>query len=106
MEQYIGLDVSLKETAISVRQNGKRIWRGKCPSDPQLLAEVIRKRAPNAMRVVFETGPLSVWFYHGLKAEGMPVPGHGCETVRCAGYAANLNSVAASDARGFCSALI
>ena len=34
------------------------------------------------------------------------VPGHGCETVRCAGYAANLNSVAASDARGFCSALI
>lgn len=72
MEQYIGLDVSLKETAISVRQNGKRIWRGKCPSDPQLLAEVIRKRAPNAMRVVFETGPLSVWFYHGLTAEGMP----------------------------------
>lgn len=25
MEQYIGLDVSLKETAISVRQHGKRI---------------------------------------------------------------------------------
>jgi transposase len=60
MERYIGLDVSLKETAISVRQNGKRIRRGKCPSDPQLLAEVIHKRAPNAMRVVFETGPLSV----------------------------------------------
>jgi hypothetical protein len=34
------------------------------------------------------------------------VPGHGYETVRCAGYAANLNSVAASDARAFCSALI
>jgi hypothetical protein len=34
------------------------------------------------------------------------VPGHGCETVRCAGYAANLNSVAASNARAFCSALI
>ena len=72
MKQYIGLDLSLKETAISVRQNGKRIWRGKCPSDPHLLAEVIRKRAPNATRVVFETGPLSVWFYHGLMAEGLP----------------------------------
>jgi len=92
MEQYIGLDVSLKETAISVRQNGKRIWRGKCPSDPQLLAEVIRKRAPNAMRVVFETGPLSVWFYHGLTAEGMPAicidarhasARHGAEQDRC-----------------------
>lgn len=23
-------------------------------------------------RVVFETGPLSVWFYHALTAEGMP----------------------------------
>ena len=57
MEQYIGLDVSMKETAISIRQDGKRIWRGKCPSDPQLLAEVIRKRAPHACRVVFETGP-------------------------------------------------
>ena len=34
------------------------------------------------------------------------VPGHGYETARCAGYAANLNSVAASDARAFCSALI
>lgn len=73
MEQYIGLDVSMKETAISIRQDGKRIWRGKCASDPQLLAEVIRKRAPHARRVVFETGPLSVWFYHALTAEGIPV---------------------------------
>lgn len=72
MEQYIGLDVSLKETAIAVRQNGKRIWRGKCPSDPTLLADVLRKRAPAAKRVVFETGPLSVWFYHVLTAEGLP----------------------------------
>ena len=46
--QYIGLDVSLKDTSISIRQDGKRIWRGKCASDPKLLAEVIRKRAPNA----------------------------------------------------------
>ena len=36
----------------------------------------------------------------------LPVPGHSCETVHCAGYAANLNSVAASDASAFCSALI
>ena len=72
MEQYIGLDVSLKDTSVSVRQDGKRIWRGKCASDPKLLAEVIRKRAPQAKRIVFETGPLSVWFYHALMAEGLP----------------------------------
>ena len=72
MEQFIGLDVSLKDTFISVREGGKRIWRGKCPSDPKLIAEVIRKRAPEIKRVVFETGPLSVWFYHALTAEGVP----------------------------------
>ncbi len=72
MYQYIGLDVSLKDTAISIRQDGKRIWRGKSPSDPKLLAQLIRKHAPNARRVVFETGPLSTWFYHALTAEGMP----------------------------------
>ncbi|WP_334185905.1 IS110 family transposase [Novosphingobium sp.] len=72
MEQYIGLDVSLKDTAISTRQGGSRIWRGKCPSDPALLAEIIRKRAPFAKRVVFETGPLSTWFYHALTSAGVP----------------------------------
>ena len=72
MDDYIGLDVSLKETAISVRRDGKRIWRGKCPSDPDLLSEVIRKRAPMAKRVVFETGPLSVWFFHALAALTQP----------------------------------
>ncbi|MBP2449483.1 hypothetical protein JOH51_006991 [Rhizobium leguminosarum] len=61
MVEYIGLDVSLKDTAISIREDGKRIWRGKCPSDPQLLAQIIRKHAPHAKRVVFETGPLSTW---------------------------------------------
>ncbi len=40
--------------------SGKRIWRGKCASDPKMIAELVRKRAPSAKRVVFETGPLSV----------------------------------------------
>lgn len=72
MAEYIGLDVSLKETAVSIRRDDVRIWRGKCPSDPALIAELIRKRAPDARRVVFETGPMSVWFYHALTAEGLP----------------------------------
>jgi transposase len=70
--QYIGLDVSLKDTFISVRQDGRRIWRGKCASDPKILSQVIRKRAPEAVRIVFETGPLSIWYYHELTAAGLP----------------------------------
>ncbi len=99
MEQYIGLDVSLKDTSISIRQEGKRIWRGTCPSDPKLLAEVIRKRAPAAKRVVFETGPLSVWFYHALTAEGLPAI---CIDARHAKAALDMapNKTDANDADG------
>jgi transposase len=99
MDDYIGLDVSLKETAVSVRRDGKRIWRGKCPSDPRLLAEVIRKRAPKAKRVVFETGPLSVWFYHALSAEGLPAI---CIDARHAKAALDMspNKTDANDADG------
>ena len=35
MEQYVGLDVSLKLTAICiVDDTGRRVWRGQCTSDP------------------------------------------------------------------------
>lgn len=99
MGEYIGLDVSLKETAISVRRDGKRIWRGKCPSDPKLLAETIRKHAPDAQRVVFETGPLSVWFYHALTAEHLPAI---CIDARHAKAALDMapNKTDANDADG------
>jgi transposase len=63
----------MKETAISIRREGARVWRGKCNSDPARIAQIVRKRAPDAVRVVFETGPLSVWFYHALKEERLPV---------------------------------
>lgn len=72
MEDYIGIDVSMKETALSIRRGGQRVWRGKCVSDPQRIAQIIRKHGPSATRIVFETGPLSVWFYHALRAEGLP----------------------------------
>ncbi|MET0528335.1 MAG: transposase, partial [Microvirga sp.] len=72
MDDYIGLDASMKGTAVSIRRAGKRVWRGKYPSDPKLIADLIRKRAPSAKRVIFETGRLSVWFYHALCAEGLP----------------------------------
>ena len=99
MDEFIGLDVSLKDTAISIRRGGERIWRGKCPSDPKLLAEVILKRAPQAKRVVFETGPLSIWFYHGLVAEGVPAI---CIDARHAAKALDMaaNKTDANDADG------
>jgi len=99
MDEYIGLDVSLKETAVSIRRDGKRVWRGKCASDPQALATLIRKHAPAAKRVVFETGPLSVWFFHALTAEGVPAI---CIDARHAKAALDMaaNKTDANDADG------
>jgi transposase len=99
MEEYIGLDVSMKETAISVRRDGKRIWRGKCASDPAVIANLLRKHAASAKRVIFETGPLSVWFYHALCAEGLPAI---CIDARHAKAALDMaaNKTDANDADG------
>jgi transposase len=99
MDDYIGLDVSLKETMISVRRDGKRVGRGRCASDPALVAQVIRERAPAVKRVVFETGPLSTWFYHALTAEGLPAV---CIDARHAKAALDMapNKTDANDADG------
>lgn len=99
MGQHIGLDVSLKETAIEIRENGKRIWRGKCLSDPEIVARTIRKHAPAPRRLVFETGPLATWFFHALKGEGLPAI---CVEARHAQkiLGETLNKTDANDAEG------
>ncbi|HXR00937.1 MAG TPA: IS110 family transposase [Pseudomonas sp.] len=99
MDEYIGLDLSMKETAVSIRRDGKRVWRGKCASDPKVVAILLRKHAPAAKRVVFETGPLSVWFYHALCIEGLPAI---CIDARHAKAALDMaaNKTDANDADG------
>jgi transposase len=99
MGEYIGLDVSMKDTAISVRRDGKRVWRGKCASDPEAIARMVRRHAQEPVRVIFETGPLSVWFYHALQAEGLPAI---CVDARHAKAALNMaaNKTDANDADG------
>lgn len=99
MGEYIGLDVSMKDTAISVRRDGKRIWRGKCASDPETIARVVRKHAREPELVIFETGPLSVWFYHALQAAGLPAI---CVDARHAKAALDMaaNKTDANDADG------
>ena len=67
--------------------------------DPTLLAELIRKRAADVERVVFETGPLSVCFYHELIRQGVPAI---CIDARHAKAALDMapNKTDANDADG------
>ena len=48
MKQYVGLDVSLKQTAVCiVHEHGKALWRGKCASTPEAVAALINAKAPH-----------------------------------------------------------
>ncbi len=74
MKQYVGLDVSLEQTAVCfVDEQGKALWRGKCASTPEAIAAVVEVRAPHVERIGLERGPLSTWHWHELKKRGLPV---------------------------------
>jgi transposase len=74
MPHYAALDVSNEETAIHVvDEAGHTVWRGKRASDPEALATALRRHAPDLVRVGLETGFLTPWLYHSLKAAGLPV---------------------------------
>ncbi len=74
MAEYVGFDVSMEETAVCVMDGDGRIsWRGKCLSTPERMAGTLRAHAPQAERIVFETGALSTWHWHKLHDMGFPV---------------------------------
>lgn len=72
--QFVGLDVSQQETHVCVvDRDGTALWRGTCASSPAEIAAIIKEKAPSAVRVGLETGPLATWHWHALKASGLPV---------------------------------
>jgi transposase len=74
MKHYVGLDVSLEQTAVCiVDEHGKALWRGKCASTPEAIAALVKARAPRVERIGLESGPLSTWHWHELKKLGLPV---------------------------------
>jgi transposase len=74
MAHYVGLDVSDRDTAIHViDETGKLVWRGKRASEPETIAAVLRRHAPQLERVGLETGQLAPWLFHSLKELGFPV---------------------------------
>src|SRR5271167_2272784 len=74
MEQYVGLDVSLKLTAICiVDRTGKIEREGVVASDPEIIAAFVKSHAPHVARVGLETGATSTWLWTELKQLGLPV---------------------------------
>ena len=71
MTHYAGLDVSQKETTICVvDEQGRHLWRGTAPTDPEALTEILRQHGCD-LRIGVETGPLMPWLVHGLRRNGL-----------------------------------
>jgi len=99
-QQYVGLDVSLDATSVCVvDEAGAILWRGKCHSTPDSIDATLAKHAPDAVRVGIETGQLSTWLFHQLKARRYPIV---CIDARHAKAALSLqiNKTDANDAHG------
>jgi transposase len=74
MEHYVGLDVSLKLTAICiVDRTGKIVREGVVTSDPETIAAFIKSHAPHVVRVGLETGATATWLWTELNKMGLPV---------------------------------
>ena len=74
MEHYVGLDVSLKLTAICiVDRTGKIEREGVVSSDPEAIAAFIKSHAPHVVRIGLETGATSTWLWTELNKMGLPV---------------------------------
>src|SRR4030095_6415739 len=74
MSEYVGLDVSMEETSVCVMNAaGEMLWEGKVQTEPGALVRVLERRGAAAVKVGWETGPLSTWLWHALREAEVPV---------------------------------
>ena len=74
MQDYVGLDVSLKQTAVCVvDQVGKIKREAMVASDPDAIAQFITAHAPHVARIGLETGATSTLLWTELNRRGLPV---------------------------------
>jgi Transposase len=74
MTCFVGLDVSVKETAVCiVDDTGKLMCEQHVPTEPDDIVTLLISVGDDYGRVGIEAGPLSQWLVNGLTAAGLPV---------------------------------
>ena len=85
MPHYVGLDVSQKTRAICVvDEQGQRLWRGACATDPGAIAAHVLRHAGVDIKVGVETGSMTPWLVHGLRSAGLDDDAAFQHDTRCA----------------------
>src|SRR3979411_2509951 len=100
MDQFAGLDVSVKETSVCVVDDmGKILREVKVVSEPEALLQVLANPGYHFKRIGLEAGPLSQWLFSVLAEAGLPVICVETRHMRAA-LKAQINKTDRNDARG------
>ena len=74
MKHSVGLDVSVKETAICiVDESGKVLQETKVATEPAAIVTLLNGAGLEYARIGLEAGPLSQWLVNRLAEAGLPV---------------------------------
>ena len=74
MKYYVGLDVSLKRTAVCVVDGDCGVvWQGVADTHPEMILSALDRWSGKIELIGMETGSTSPWLARALKAQGLPV---------------------------------
>ena len=92
--------MSQKTTAICVvDEQGKRLWRGVCATDPGAISARVSQHAGVDAKVGIETGSMTPWLVHCLRSAGLDVQCLDARKVKAA-LQMQLNKTDENDAEG------
>lgn len=101
MTHFVGLDVSVQETAVCVVDEvGKVICERKVPSEPEDIAVLLTSIGVEYTRVGIEAGPLSQWLVNELTEADLPMVCVETRHMKALLTAQQINKSDRNDARG------
>jgi transposase len=101
MAHFVGLDVSVKETAVCVvDEAGKVVLEQKVASEPDDIVTLLTSIGVDYGRVGIEAGPLSQWLVNGLAEADLPVVCVETRHMKSLLKAQQINKSDRHDARG------
>ena len=101
MAHFVGLDVSVKETAVCVvDEAGEVVLEQKVPTEPDDIVTLLTSIGEAYGRIGIEAGPLSQWLVNGLAGAGLPVVCVETRHMKALLRGQQINKSDRNDARG------